>query len=244
MTDPERILDRPPSELAARLLRAGSDEAPSPRSLQRTLSALGVGATALGAAGSAGALAAAKTASTLSLVVLSKWAGFGVLGGVVVAAAAHGLNPPARQVAPGAPSAVLTSATAAPHSPVAREAPRATDVALAIAEPAPPPATPRSAPPALTEPELEAPLAAEVAFVDRGRAAFQRGELTSALAALAGYEREFPEPRLLPEVLYLRMEASNRRGDRARALSLAERILRDYPRSPQVASARAVLAER
>ena len=93
----------------------------------------------------------------------------------------------------------------------------------------------------VTEDEL-APLAAEVAFVDRGRAAYQRGELAEAERALGTYEREFAAPRLLPEVLYLRMECASGRGDRARAGQLAERILRQHARSPHAARARAVLS--
>jgi hypothetical protein len=87
------------------------------------------------------------------------------------------------------------------------------------------------------------PLAAEVVFVDRGRAAYQGGDLVAAERALAGYEREFAVPRLLPEVLYLRMEIATQRGDRARAVALAERILRQHARSPHAARARRVLRD-
>jgi hypothetical protein len=89
---------------------------------------------------------------------------------------------------------------------------------------------------------LGAPLAAEVTFVDRGRTLFQRGDAAGALAALAAYERTFSAPRLLPEVLYLRMEASLSTGDRTRASDLARRILRDYGKGPHAARARAVSA--
>ncbi|HEY3497487.1 MAG TPA: hypothetical protein VGK73_22475, partial [Polyangiaceae bacterium] len=206
MSEPERLLDRPPNDLARTLLRAGREEAPSRRSLQRTLSAVGVGAAALGAAGSAGALGAAKVATQATLITLAKWAGVGAFGGIVVAATAHGLAP--RQEVTAPPPASIAHVPAAPPTPAAPqvEAPRAEPVVPVVtAEPV----QHRPAPPEPVLAEAEAPLAAEVAFVDRGRAAFQRGELAAALAALASYERDFPEPRLLPEVLYLRMEASS-----------------------------------
>src|SRR5688572_23355820 len=107
MTDPERILDRLPNGLAGTLLRAGRDEAPSRRSLQRTLSAVGVGAAALGAAGSAGALSAAKVATSVTLVTLAKWAGAGAVGGIMVAAAAHGLDSTREQPASLPPAPVV-----------------------------------------------------------------------------------------------------------------------------------------
>jgi hypothetical protein len=240
MTDPERILDRPPSELARALLRAGSDEAPSRRSVQRTLSAVGLGAAALGAASSAGALGAAKVATQVTLVTLAKWAGVGAVGGIVVAAAAHGVVRPT-PVEPAAPraSAAHVAAPPAPAPLPASAAPLAAPVPV-VPEAEPLPRRPAAVPAVLQE--AEAPLAQEVAFVDRGRAAFQRGELGAALTLLSGYEREFSDPRLLPEVLYLRMEASNRRGDTRRAVELAERILGNYPRSPHAARARVIAA--
>jgi hypothetical protein len=236
MTDPERILDRPPSELSRTLLRAGTDEAPSDRSLRRTLAAVGVSAAALGTASSAGAFGAAKVASSVTVVTLTKWAGMGAVGGIVVAAAAFEFEPPARK-----PSVTpQLSAVSAPRlAPATVEPPPVpSDPAPVLPESEPAQRRPAVAP--VPAPELEAPLAAEVAFVDRGRAAFQRGQPAAALAALAGYEREFRDPRLLPEVLYLRMEAMNQGGDRARATELGWRILRDYPRSPHAARARAI----
>lgn len=260
MTDPERFLDHPPSELGALLLRAGTEEGPSPRSLQRTLSALGVGVTALGAAGSASALGAAagtagtaaigsagavaaagvKVAGSLGAVVLAKWAGVGVASGIAVALAVHGVT----RAPERAPVAVVTAApgAVAPSAPEVVEAPRVSrGAAVERVETPPVAAVASEAKPARAAVEEErAPLAAEVAFVDRGRASYQRGDLFDADRALAAYEREFAEPRLLPEVLYLRMEIAVRRGERERAVALAERILRQHARSPHAARARAV----
>jgi hypothetical protein len=199
---------------------------------------VGLGATALGAASSAGALGAAKAAGSVTLLALTKWAGIGAMGGVVVAAAAHGLSGP-EQRAP-APVVSVAAAPARPAPVAALPAPAQKSEMLA--PPLESVLVRRSvAPSAPGAEELEAPLAAEVAFVDRGRAAFQRGDLGGALAALAANEREFPAPRLLPEVLYLRMEASARGGHHAHAAELARRILRSFPQSPHAARARAVV---
>jgi outer membrane protein assembly factor BamD (BamD/ComL family) len=88
------------------------------------------------------------------------------------------------------------------------------------------------------------PLAAELVLVDRGRALLQGGEPRAALAALDRYERDFADPRLLPEVLYLRMEALERLGMVQQATTVARQLAQSFPRSPHASRARAVLAGR
>ena len=273
MSDPERLLHGSAGALSARLVRAGHDEGPSRRSLERTLAAVGVATTTLGAAGTAGALGstagaagtagalgAAGKATTLTLLGVAKWAGLGVAGGVVVSLAAHGLE--TRATAPRAATSVVVTAPAAPSAAHDATGParRAAEIAVRRAEDAAPgepsasptdakttrralvPA-PTAAPLASTDDTTSAPLAAEVTFVDRARTLFQRGDTRGTLAALRDYEREFPERRLLPEVLLLRMEASNAAGDATGAQAFARAIVREYGKSPHVARARAVLSE-
>jgi hypothetical protein len=244
MNDPERLINGHASGLSARLLRAGAAEAPSGRSLERTLAALGAAATTLGSAGAAGALGAASSGkvASLTLLGLAKWAGAGLAGGALVSMVAHVAAPaPPPESASSAPRVAL----AAPASPERAAEPKPVLPAPA-AEPSASIESPRSVPVAESpgarpdEPTF-APLAAEVSFVDRGRAAFQRGEAGAALAALATYERTYPERRLLPEVLYLRMEALAASGDDARARELARRIVREFSRSPHRARAAALL---
>jgi hypothetical protein len=76
----------------------------------------------------------------------------------------------------------------------------------------PPPAPPRT-------------LGAELARVDRARAALARGDALQALRELDGYERAFPTRQLGLEASMLRMEAHVQRGDRTRAREIARRIL-------------------
>jgi hypothetical protein len=87
-------------------------------------------------------------------------------------------------------------------------------------------------------------LAPEIAFVDRAWRAMQRGSYEGALAALVPYELRFPELRLHPEVLFLRMEAERRLGHSASAMSLARQIVSIYPKSAQAARARSMLTSR
>jgi hypothetical protein len=254
MNDPERLLHASPDGLSARLLRAGIDEVPAERSLERTLIALGAASTTLGAAGTAGALGASSTlgagtgkvVTTLTFVSLAKWAGVGVASGVAVSLAGQVVErTPAPHAAP--PPALIASATPTPRQPGER--------ARALpARQSPLPAASFTAEPRVAAPSgvvshgiderAGAPLAAEVTFVDRGRALFQRGDANGALGALAAYERAFPEQRLLPEVLYLRMEAFSLAGESVRASDIARRIVRDYGKGPHAAHARAVLSQR
>jgi hypothetical protein len=243
MNDPERLLTDPSSGLPARLLRAGAAEGPPERSLERTLAALGAAATTLGTAGAAGALGAATTGkvASLTLLGLAKWAGVGIASGVAVSVVAHAVEP--------APAPILARATPQVElvNPPRLPAPKPEVARVTTApEPAPSVEAPRQAvagpaPEARPSESAGAPLAAEVAFVDRGRTAFQRGDAAAALTALQTYEREYPERRLLPEVLYLRMEALAASGDQAGARELARRVVRDFSKSPHATRARAVL---
>jgi hypothetical protein len=249
MNDPERLLHASPDGLSARLLRAGIDEAPTKHSLERTLVAVGAAAGVLGAAGTAGAgavgaMGGGQVAATLTFVSLAKWAGIGVASGVAVSLAAQvAERAPPRHVEPApivvqsAPPAPQPAAERVASKPTREDPPVEASVRTETRGLAP-----TNAPKTSATDSSGAPLAAEVTFVDRGRALFQHGDSQGALGALAAYERTFSEPRLLPEVLYLRMEASLSAGDRARPSDLARRLLRDYGKGPQAARARAVLA--
>jgi hypothetical protein len=107
------------------------------------------------------------------------------------------------------------------------------------------PTTPAPPPAAVHEPEAlverGVPLAAEVALVDRARAALASGEPSRSLRELDRYEALFPERRLEPEVLYLRMEAHLLAGHDVMARETAERSVRLFPKGPHAARARQIL---
>ena len=236
------------SSLGSTLLSAGRDEWPSDEALARTLTAVGAGAAVVAVTGAAvaGAGVSAGTAAKGSIALVSfgsvmKWLGVGALSGVVVAGVAHGVTPepsPRAVVERHVPAAA--PAARAPEPARARE-PKA-ELAPPPADEAPKPLVSRAAPRESEDPALSnAPLAAEVALVDRARAALASGSPARALEDLRGYETAFREPRLEPEVLYLRMEAQLAAGNEARARNEAAESLRRFPRSPHAARARQVL---
>lgn len=256
MTDPERISRRGVG-LAAELLRASGDEQPSDAGLQRTLAALGVsaavvtatsaaGATlASGAATATGASATAGAGKAVTAALLVKWVGIGVVGGVGLAGAAALVTTP---VTPPAPAAAVVRARPVVVASAAQAASPVLPAPARAVAPEPPAVVPAPAPrtstpePALAPMDLGAPLAAEVAFVDRARALLAGGQTQQSLLELARYEQEFPEPRLLPEVLFLQLTACDRLGRSSEARRAAQRLVEGFPRSPHAARARERLA--
>jgi hypothetical protein len=237
------------SSLGLTLLSAGRDEWPSDEALARTLTAVGAGAAVLAATGAAvaGAGVSAGTAAKGSAVLVSfgsvmKWLGVGALSGVVVAGVAHGVTPepsPRAVVERHVPVAAQPAARAA--EPAGAREPKA-ELAPPSADEAPKPVVSRAAPRESDDPALSnAPLAAEVALVDRARAALASGSPARALENLRDYEMAFREPRLSPEVLYLRMEAHLAAGNEAPARDVAAESVRRFPRGPHAARARQVL---
>jgi hypothetical protein len=218
---------------------------------------LGSGSAATGLAG--GATASASASGLTSMVgagAVAKWFALGALGGALAAPLALTVMPtPAAQPAPPfrtqpadppdargarqAPEkAPPNSAVVASTIPPVRDVPSAVE-APPLLDPAPQASDPAK-PAALARPDAVL-LAAEVAFVDHGRAALQRGAVARALELLAPYEARFPQQQLLTEVLYLRMETLARLGDIERARSLAARVVSRGVAGPQAARAREVL---
>jgi hypothetical protein len=139
----------------------------------------------------------------------------------------------------GRPSGGVALGQRAPSAPMASpsDAP-SLEIAPALTESAPPPAR-------NTSPEqVQLRLAREVSLVDRAWTAMKRRDFSRALAELAGYEEEFPDLGLHPEVLFVRMEAEDGLGRVAAARFQASRILASYPKSAQAGRARAVLSRR
>jgi hypothetical protein len=255
MTDPERLLRTPENALATLLLRAGAEEKPS--AAVAAAKSAGIAAIRLAEGTSTAATgSAAFKGATLGVGAVVKWIAIGALGGAVAVTSMQALvaDPDARHAgalpaaAPNAlaerPSERATSADHAapklvvsadanePERPIAVEAPRSRSSEPSLGDFAKPEATGRAS---------GAFLAAEVRFVDQGRAAIQRGAFAEALEQLARYEELFPHQQLLTEVLFLRMEAFNRLGNVERARALAARILTLGVAGRQAAQAREVL---
>lgn len=263
MSDPERISKRD-SGLAAYLLRAGAVELPSSSGVQRTLAALGASGVVLGTTTTASALGSGANASVgagasgfgaggakvATAALLAKWVGIGVVGGLGLAGSAA-----------VATQAVLNH-TEKPSSSAPPRATSATRVAVqssssGVASASLPPLAPPAAPlatltparrvvagspvPAAAEPEESALLAEELALVDHARALLAAGRAEQSFALLQTYESRFPRARLLPEVLLLRLESSERTGREAEARAAARRLIGEFPNSPHTARARKLL---
>ena len=91
------------------------------------------------------------------------------------------------------------------------------------------------------EVDPDAQLAAETALLDRARQALASGNASSAVRTLNDYDARFAHPNLLPEALYLRLEALTLQGDAAGTQAVARRLLSTFPGGPHAARARAVL---
>jgi len=265
MTDPERLSKDSAHSLTALLLQAGAQEKPSAAVLSRITSAVAITATAAtaaavvksaGSASAATAGAASSASATLGAAAVAKWIAIGALGGAVAMSSLHALS------GDRAPRSQRPSTAAIANAARAKPDPQATKVALRAPEPvasAQPialeranvveAAKPRAVEPAPSEstqsvvPEhtKSALLAAEVRFVDQGRAALQRGAFAEAIAQLEPYERVFPRQQLLTEVLFLRMESCRRLGNAERAKTLAAHLLALGAVGRQAAQAREVL---
>jgi hypothetical protein len=243
MTEPRRLLSDPRGGLESELLRAGAEEEPSSRAVERTVAAVGAGVAALSvsaAAASAPAVVGAATATSLGAAGVVKLLAVGAVVGLASGGALYGVNKVVERAEKPAPALAPVAKPAATSAPVAAAPP-------VVAEVPPPPVEPPLAkapaprPVAPSAPSMGSPLAAEVALVDRAHASLRRGDARGALRILAPYESAFESPRLLPEVFALRMEASESAGDEQAARLWASRLVSRYPRSAQAARARALL---
>jgi hypothetical protein len=264
MSDMKRWDDEGAPESIRRLFEAARDEEPARAGVARTTTALGLGAAAATSASHAAAsgAGAAKVAAASTFGIAMKWGTVGAVCAVVGALAVHegrtmlgaksvaaGPKPSvatmnvARAAAMHAattpnvvmPSAVAEAALDAPSEPVAALA--GSTKAVALAAPARDESA-RSASDATPSRLLE-----EVKAIDGARTALSSGDANGTLAALDGYRATFPAGRFKPEALYLRMEALERAGDPAGARAAAQRLLAEFPNSPQAARSRLVAAE-
>jgi len=216
-----------------------------------------------GGAGTSGGISA-STGAAAGIGVLVKWFGIGALGGVLTVPLMRAVVPaqrtnavePHRALPVARPSTSPRQPSPTPRTPVIASAEahalasensgaqrlQASDVSRGSSRRLEAPVQTEGVPTAATPVLRDAPLlAAEVRFVEQGRAALQRDGFAEALSLLAPYETRFSEPQLLTEVLFLRMEAYSRLGDVSRARALAARIVSRDVAGPQAARAHEVL---
>jgi hypothetical protein len=234
------------------------------------LTSIASGSSALSASSAAGgfsgavSLGSAKGAAGPALMVI-KWLSAGLLTGLVATSAVYVVTQPtavnspagsatsvlAKQVAlqrshPPRVLASASSAAKAPEIPEQVELPAASPEVRSIPAPAADAAGPSELPlsarvPPSSSADHDAQLAAELSLLDRARQALAAGNAASALRSLNDYDARFEHPNLLPEALYLRLEAFTLKGDRSETENVARRMLQAFPAGPHAARARAVL---
>jgi hypothetical protein len=246
MSDPRRLLDAG-NDMEVALLESAHDDRPSPHARRRTIVALGLGGSIVGA--SATISSATAAASTTGLGVF-KWIVFGVVSGLVTAGGSHlvmqGHEAPAKPaMAVKGPTLIaprvrreIEAAISPASAPTKEVAPVEMAAPPARLGPAPPrpPASPSSKASATT-------LAQEVASLDSAREALSTGDSGKAIEALDRHEKQFKSGALSPEVEVLRMEALLQRGDRAGAAGAANAFLAAHPTSPHANRVRSILAQ-
>jgi hypothetical protein len=230
------------------LLQAGIDESP-PNSAgrRRTLAALGV---AVGASTVASTATAAVVLSRGGALAQAKWVVFGAIGAAVgVGSVELATRPDA--VAPPSPALVASvgrNATATPTSPAHVESAPRPLAPLSVSSHLPPPypvpnddhATAvlsssrpsreqalRSVPRASrTEAAPPAELVAQVAALDRARAALRTGRARESVTLLDRFDRNYPGSHLAPEATVVRVSALLALGRRAQATELVRAYCR------------------
>jgi len=273
MTDPERLSQRSTGLAAELLRAAAGERPSDVGMEQTLLAlgfsgavlggasataAAAVGGAKLTSAVSAGAgaggvsLASAGTLKATTATLVIKWLGIGVLGGVgvaSVAAVASGPSAPPNVVhqatpflppTPRAHGAIAAPARLQPGPPASESAAPETVIPAAPSAPRIGGVESRSSQPAL---DMSVPLAAEVAYVDRARALLVSGQSSQGLALLESYEQRFSVARLLPEVLFLQLEAYERSARSAEARRAAQRLVDGFPNSPHAGRARRLLGQ-
>jgi len=239
--------DSPPAAVLGLLQAARTEKAPS-RVVSRVLVAVGTTSAASGvAAASGGAATASKLAPSIAAIVI-KWGGAGLLGGSVVAGTVAVVNHAGSSVAVIAPKVnpappVRVTANPVPELPRAPPEVNAVDSVDAPVMPVVPTTLDSKAKPAVSasKHEDDSVLAAESALIGSAHARLRSGDGAAVLELLNGYEQRFSPPHFEPEVLYLRMQSSLARGDRAEARRLAALIVKRFPASPGVGQAAAIL---
>ncbi|HEX3776550.1 MAG TPA: hypothetical protein VHV51_18890 [Polyangiaceae bacterium] len=225
------------------VLRSAEQDVPPRGSLERTLTAIGIGA-AIGA--SVGTVATVGSAAKLGGV--ARWSvGFkwltASLAGVGLASALYlsrHHSPPRAANATPEKSVLASAAVDSASVPAATEAPAAVAVAESAAAPSSAPAARGVASARSSDKDA---LAAEIRIIDEARARLRRGDAQGSLAALAQYDQLVGRGgSMRAEATVVRIEALQASGDSARATALGERFIAKNPSSPYVDYVKRVLA--
>jgi hypothetical protein len=106
------------------------------------------------------------------------------------------------------------------------------------------PLAPVAAPPGPAQTQGASSVVAEVASLDRARAALAAGDAREALARLSAHDAAFATGALQPEAVVLRVRALIALGERGRAADVAHRFIAAHPESAQAGPLRALIGAR
>jgi hypothetical protein len=227
------------------VLRSAELDVPPRGSLDRTLTAIGVGAALGASVGTATTLSgAAKLGGLTRWSAAFKWLTASVAGAGLVSALYL-----SRRHLPGVASTVPRSApvvasvpvnpTSAPAIPL--DAPAVTPETAAVAPTNSAPLAARADTPA-REPSKDA-LAAEIRLIDDARARLRRGDAQGSLQTLAQYDQLVGHGgSMRAEATVVRIEALQASGDGARASALGQRFVSKNPSSPYADYVKRILA--
>jgi hypothetical protein len=220
MNIPRRLFDDSESSLERALLHAGRSYRGSPTARAKTLTALGLAASAAvtSATSTAGASALAK-AGWAKLVAVSALGAAAVLP-VAIELWPESSTPAAAIVVPSQP--VAAPLPTEPASSESSPEPEATTEAEAPAAPAVAPRRTQRTPAGLTD---------ELAALDSVRAALSGGRTRQAMTLLDAYARNHPRGRLRVEAEVLRIDALASSGQRDAAKKRASAFLERHPNS-------------
>ncbi len=239
MSAPRRLMDEG-TALERSLLEAAALDAPTATSKRNAALALGLAVAPLATGSTATAV---KTAAGLKGGAFAKLATVLAIGGAITVAAVQyrAAEPPVR-VAPSPPSPPATQLPpppeAEPTSAPVVEAPVVATIPVAPARPRrsavarPRPVVAVEIAPTTEVAEPVSTLMLELTLLDQARAALRAGQSSRALDALAEHARQFPQGVLATEAEAMRIEALLERGDRSRAIELADAFFAAHPASP------------
>jgi hypothetical protein len=230
-----RLVDGGATAKERLLLQAGIDEVPPNRAgRQRALAALGIAAGTSALAGSAKAAMGLPKGVAL---VQAKWLVFGALSTAAAVGTVELWTHRDTATSPATASATLGRKATTPvrdSSPMESAAPLtrapsrmlvARSAAASLESAARAPAALPPSPPAeiVTSPSE---LVAQVAALDRARAALRAGSARQSVALLDRFDRSYPRSSLAPEATVVRVSALLALGQRARATDLVRAYCR------------------
>jgi hypothetical protein len=241
MSDPRRFAIEPDNDLERVLLGAAQVRAPQEARRRAVIAATAALATSGLAAGTA---TAAGTVAKIGSTLAAHWVSVaGVVGVAAVTAAVVTQHDETRLEAPPvATHAAPLVPTAQPALPVKSALPTVAPEA-SIVPPIGAPSTPTTAAqaPASGSTGAATDMDAELASLERARAALSSGDPARALSILDQYAARFPHAAMAPEAAVLRIEALVRAGDRPAAQRVADAFLASNPGSPYAARIRSLV---